>query len=566
MSSHASLLSDQTVSFLQPQLPPAGSTVMAEAKASNGVFIKVISNGISYFLQAVNSIGNSIISKMIGLVEAASLVSAFQSFARNVFSGMLNAAGQMLSSVLGEKNDKKIRELGIASYTLTALWSLVSTTAYVIAYFTFPLLGYSQQTTKGALDFLFYTGFAIWPTLTLTALGQFAYAYGSWKPSLVTSLLNRIPAIAGSYVLAVTAGMGMTGIAVANMAAPWLVYVGMEFWMRRQPEFSAVFKSDPHNLPQFSEVMKQLKIMIVLSMKVGFQRCTEWLNALIITILLGVTSKDGLRSMNPGLNAISLWSLFSQGLGTGANMIVAKLIKLLEKAREENVSIEEQTEIKAQIRSVILKSVAAGMLINGVVGGAMYAARSAIVGWFIDNPSSETRSDAEILLGVVALGLIFDAPRIIVSTLLTAFGKPIGPSAVSAVLMSLGILAAYLMSIKQDDSYKIISMFALRSVTIFLAALANLFTTYRSVQTLTDEIDNKITAKRAVEAVAREEESVVATDERVETAVTISAEPAVIESPQPSYFTRGYCWFFGARYEAQPTPVASPVTVTASLR
>lgn len=559
------LTNDLTVS-LSPQVPPVGSTVIAQAKASNGVVIKVVSNGVSYFLQAVNSIGNSIISKMINLVEAASLVSSFQSFARNVFSGMLNAAGQMLASALGDNSDKKIRELGIASYSLTALWFLVSTLSYVTAYFTFPLLGYSPETTKGALDFLFYTGFAIWPTLTLTTLGQFAYAYGSWKPSLVTSLMNRIPAIAGSYFLAITAGMGMTGIAVANMAAPWIVYLGMECWMRRQTAFSAIFKSDPANMPEFSEVLKQLKIMIVLSMKVGFQRCTEWLNALIITILLGVTSKDSLRSMNPGLNAISLWSLFSQGLGTGANMIVAKLIKLLEKAREDDVSPEEQAKIHAEIRSVILKSVIAGMMVNAIVGGAMYAAREPIVGWFIDNPSAETRRDAEILLGVVALGLIFDAPRIIVSTLLTAFGKPIGPNFAAAVLMSLGILASYLMSIKQDDSYKIISMFALRSGTIFLAALANMFTTYRSVQSLTDEIDKRLAAKSVAEAVREEPAALVnERDERAETAVPIPPEPVTVEPAKPNCFTRGYCWFFNMRYEDQPTPVTSPTVIASTL-
>ena len=63
-------------------------------------------------------------------------------------------------------------------------------------------------------------------------------------------------------------------------------------------------------------------------------------------------------------------------------------------------------------------------------------------------------------------------------------------------------------------------MFALRSGTIFLAALANMFTTYRSVQTLNDEIDKRIVAKRAAEAIREEPAALVdERDERTETAV-----------------------------------------------
>ena len=204
---------------------PTHLTVIAEKKLDNGVVIKVVSNGINYFLQAVNTIGNSLIFKTIGLVEAASLTSSFQSFARNVFSGMLNASGQMLSSARSENDPKLIRELAIASYSLTALWSLASTAAYVGAYFAFPSMGYSTETTKATRDFLFYTGFAIWPTLALTTLGQVAYASGFWKSSLITSLANRIPAIIGSYFLVSYLLMGTVGIATANLAAPWGVYL-----------------------------------------------------------------------------------------------------------------------------------------------------------------------------------------------------------------------------------------------------------------------------------------------------------------------------------------------------
>ena len=523
-----------------PTVPP-GSTVVNEVKTDNGVVIKVISNGINYFLQAVNSIGNSLIFKIINLVETASLSSSFQSFARNVFSGMLNACGQILSSARSENNPKQIREIAIASYSLTGLWSLVSTAAYVGAYFALPVIGYTADTTKATRDFLFYTGFAIWPTLTLTTLGQVAYASGFWKSSLITSLLNRIPAIVGSYFLVTSLGLATTGIAAANLAAPWLVYLGMEFWMRRQTVFSDFFTSSLNDAdkPEYTEIKKQFVAMAVLSLKVGFQRCTEWLNVLVITMLLGALNTGSLRAMNPSLNAISLWSLFSQGIGTGANMMVAKLIKSLEKAREWNQPEAEQAEIYANIKSVITKSIVAGVLINAAVGGGMYAARERIVTWFIDNPLPQTRKDAGVLLGVVGIGLVADAPRLIASTIMTAFGKPLSPNVVSLVLMSLGILGSYLMSRNHDDSFSLISMFAFRSATILLAALINLHMMYQSVVGLFADIDKKIEAKH----VAAEEAS------------TVVPLPAS-EEAQPNCFVRAYCNFFGAGYGNRPSVVA----------
>ena len=526
-------------------------TVIAEKKLDNGVVIKVVSNGINYFLQAVNSIGNSLIFKTIGLVEAASLTSSFQSFARNVFSGMLNASGQMLSSARSENDPKLIRELAIASYSLTALWSLASTAAYVGAYFAFPSMGYSPETTKATRDFLLYTGFAIWPTLALTTLGQVAYASGFWKSSLITSLANRIPAIIASYLLVNYLTMGTTGIATANLGAPWLVYLGMEFWMRRQGAFSDVFSSSLVEAvrPEYQEIKKQFKAMTVLSLKVGFQRCTEWLNALAITMLLGALDKGSLRAMNPSLNAISLWSLFSQGIGTGANMMVAKYIKSLEKAREQDKPAAEQAEIYANIKSVIKKSVLAGVLINAAVGAAMYAARDPIVDLFIDNPSSQTRRDAEILLAVVGLGLVADAPRLVVSTVLTAFNKPLSPNVVSLVLMSLGIGGSYLLSMnKNDDSFSIISMFIFRSATILLAAMANLFMTYQSVVGLFAMLDEKIAAKRVVREVA------VRDAEDVARVVNVTAE--LSQPVKPNCLVSTFCRLWSVKHEG--LPVALP--------
>ena len=550
-------------------LPTAGLVVTAQVKAANGIVIKVLSNGAAYFLQAVNSIGNSVIFNEINVVEAASLLSSFQSFARNVFSGMLNAPGQMLATARGENsgennggNPKEIRELIIASYSLTVILASASSLLYVIAYFSFPHLGYSSDTAKSACDFVFYTGFAIWPTLMLTTLGQIAYASGFWKSSLITSLMNRIPAIIGSYFLAVTAGWLTTGIAVANLAAPWLVYLAMEFWMRHQAAFRDVFTSstDRNQQPEFQTIMKQLKTMFILSLKVGFQRCTEWLNALAITMILGAMIKSSLRSMNPALNAIALWSLFSQGIGTGANMIVAKLIKQLEKAKEQNKSKDEQAEIYKQIKSVIVKRVMEGVVINSVVGAAMYAARTNIVKCLIDNPSPQTQQTAENLLGVVGLGLVADAIRLIVSTVLTAFNKPLQPNAVSLSLMSFGIAIGFLISLGQSDSFKIMSIFACRSATISLSALANLYTTYCSVVGLHAAIDKKIAAQLLVAQPVRKENT---TATAVNVSVNQEEEEEVAAPPQSNglllFFTcckdvciSAYCRFFGARVGTAP--------------
>ncbi|EKD77397.1 MAG: hypothetical protein ACD_42C00346G0001 [uncultured bacterium] len=332
--------------------------------------------------------------------------------------------------------------------------------------------------------------------------------------------------------------------------------------MRHQAAFRDVFTSstDRNQQPEFQTIMKQLKTMFILSLKVGFQRCTEWLNALAITMILGAMIKSSLRSMNPALNAIALWSLFSQGIGTGANMIVAKLIKQLEKAKEQNKSKDEQAEIYKQIKSVIVKSVMAGVVINSVVGAAMYAARTNIVKCLIDNPSPQTQQTAENLLGVVGLGLVADAIRLIVSTVLTAFNKPLQPNAVSLSLMSFGIAIGFLISLGQSDSFKIMSIFACRSATISLSALANLYTTYCSVVGLHAAIDKKIAAQLLVAQPVRKENT---TATAVNVSVNQEEEEEVAAPPQSNglllFFTcckdvciSAYCRFFGARVGTAP--------------
>src|SRR3990167_3672451 len=106
------------------------------------------------------------------------------------------------------------------------------------------------------------------------------------------------------------------------------------------------------------------------------------------------------------------------------------------------------------------------------------------------------------LIGV-GVGLDADDKRLDVSTVLKAFNKPLSPNVVSLVLMSLGIGGSYLWSMnKNDDSFSIISMFIVRSATILLAAIANLFMTYQSVVGLFAMLDEKIEARRLVQEAA----------------------------------------------------------------
>lgn len=111
--------------------------------------VKLLSNAFNYFLQAVNSIGNSFIFKAVGENKAAALTSSFQSCARNVISGMLGALMQMLGEALGEmeankdnpealkKRLKKVYRLIIVSYLLTGVFTAASSALYLIAYFVF---------------------------------------------------------------------------------------------------------------------------------------------------------------------------------------------------------------------------------------------------------------------------------------------------------------------------------------------------------------------------------------------------------------------------------------------
>ena len=157
-----------------------------------------------------------------------------------------------------------------------------------------------------------------------------------------------------------------------------------------------------------------------------------------------------------------------------------------------------------------------------------------------------------LLLGIVGLGLVADAPRLIVSTIMTAFDKPMSPNVISLVLMSLGILGSYLLSMNKDDSFSIISMFAFRSATILLAALINLFMMYKSVVGLFAALDKKSERNPLIQAVSTTEAT------REETRVVpIPISASEVKATQPSFFARCYCRFFGVKHDDRPSVVVS---------
>jgi len=450
-------------------------------QANEKVIRKVFSNGISSVLTSVNSTANSLIFIRLGDGGAGSLTTAYQALFRNVCSGVLMSGGVALGDAIGEGDDSKVNRIVDASYALTFILTVTSSVAYGATYFIFPKL-FSHDTAVNASNYFLWAVLGNWPSLALVTVGQIAYQCGSWKSSMVSNVVYRIPAAILSYLFAYAPlHMKADGIGLGNLIAPWIAYLGMEWWWRKK-DFRTL------ELRRFSlqTAKTELKPLSWLGLKMATQRITEWGNLMVITLILG-QQKDNLTVVNPSIQLMAFLNLFSQGIGLGGNMLLNTNKSRLKKlnvsldARNDK-EITEMKTIQSHIEKISKQCLYMGALINGSCAIILFFSKKPIVNFFLsNNESSDMRAIAGTTLWVNGIGLLMDAIRIISSNLLNAYGDIARPNMISLFFMTiLGIPLAYGLD-KAKMGNAIILMFAIRTAMITVSAAINLYSLYKHI-------------------------------------------------------------------------------------
>lgn len=458
---------------------------------SKSVVVKIASFGVGTVLTSVNTTANCLIMIQWDADGACSLSTSYQSLFRNVCSGALLVGGVALGNALGKDDNIEASEVVVASYALTGILTVLSSLAYGATYFVFPKL-FAPATAEAASTYLLWSGLGTWPSLALITAGQIAFQCGDWKSPLVSTIVYRLPAAGLSYILANLAHEGVEGVGIGNFVAPWIAYLGMELWLRRN-EFAHVKQIS------FSKnvVFKHLKALASRGLQMSSQKLTEWLNLLLITVLLARMNDSNLTIINPSVQLMNFFNLFSQGVGQGGNMILAKdhaTMKQLMTQYRQNQHPQLLDQINALQKSIVstsLKSYGVGVVINVACAIALYFARKEITNWFIsDKMNGSLHNVAETTLWINGLGLVADAMRIISGCVLNTWDRILFPNVISFILMSaMGIPLNYLVAKNKDNDYAVISMFVLRTVTIFLAAIINTCMLYQCIAKDQKEID-----------------------------------------------------------------------------
>lgn len=484
-----------------PLINDVGVAAVQTGKKSNPVVIKIVSFGIGSVLIAVNLTENSILLRSLGHPGAGSLTTSFQSLFLGICGGALMSTGVALGKSIGEKDFVKASEIAKTAYVFTGALTAISTLGYGATYFVFPKL-FSEETAKAASTYFLISGIGNWPALALVSTGQIAFQCGDWKSPLVSTIAYRIPSAILSYILANSAKLGVEGVGIGNAIAPWASYIAMQFWLMRN-EFQhlaqASFSKDVIN--------KHFKALSVLGAKMSFQRITEWGNLAIITALLGVMSNENLVSINPSLQIMTFFNLFSQGLGLGGNMLTSVLRSKMNTLIKNNNadSFDEMRQAQKNTVSIVIKSLVAGLAVNSALALGLFFAKKPIADLFVsDAASAEMHNIAETALWINGLSLVADAVRIISGNLLNTWDKILFPNVISLFFMTIvGIPAGYLASIKNENN-DVVTMFAVRTAMIFVAAVINAVVLYQSIISDKRNVDAVI-ENRPIEIVSDQE-------------------------------------------------------------
>ncbi len=444
--------------------------------------VKLASFGIGSVLIAVNLMGNSLMFAHEGQRGAGSLTTSFQALLLGVCGGALMGVGQMIGKPIGQQNFELAGQKVSAAYAMTAILTGISTLAYGLTYFVFPAVA-PHATAEAASTYFLVSALGNWPALALVTMGQVAFQMGDWVSPLASSAVYRLLSVAVSYLLSAPAGLNAVGIGLGNLIAPWVSYLGMHFWLKKR-QFAAI-----NSTPLSKEIVKEhLKPSMQFGGKMSLQRVTEWGNLAIITAVLGAMSGQNLVAINPSLQFMTLFNLFSQGIGLAGSMIVTPLLAKRNTVIETGDRSEENkgtvAEAHAHIKSAVTKSVVSGIVVNGALAVALFFARKPIVDFFLsDSVSKEAHEVAQTALWINGIGLVTDAVRIITGTLLNSWEKLYFQNIVAILTMTVvGVPLGWVLGKQGSDENAVLPMFAMRTGMIFLAALINSIELYRTLK------------------------------------------------------------------------------------
>src|SRR3990167_1425555 len=469
---------------------PYAVPVSPESRATKSVAPKIGSLGVNFFLVSVNTTINCFILMWLNKESACSPSTNYQSLFRNAAGGVLLSPGVMIGKAIGKENLSEAREIITVSYVLTILLTFFSSIAYGASYFLFPKL-FPKETANTAAMYLLFSGIGTLPSLLLVTDNQIGYQAGDWKSSLLSNIVYRGSAPTLGYYLAIPMGMGVMGLGLGNAIAPWIAWIGMAAWLRRE-KFSHL---RPESLSK-KIIKKHLGPLSLLGAQMALQKLTEWGNLMIITFIIGrMGNVDYLTAIIPSTQLMTVLNQVAQGSGQGGNMILAiahaRLKKLIYDfhgcdSPDEKLLIQNDIDtIQQDIIKTSVISFTIGICINTLCAIALYIARREISGFFMPHDASpETHRLAETLLWINGIGLVTDAGRIISACLLNTYDKILFPNIVSLVLMTLiGISAnyGYVAIRNSDDENNIISLFAIRTAMIFLAAAINCRVLYQCI-------------------------------------------------------------------------------------
>lgn len=455
-----------------------------QSNQSNQDIIKVIGFGGTSVLIGVNVMVNSLTFIAIG-GQGASLATTYQSLFFGICGGALMCAGKAIGEPVGKKDFVTASEIAKTAYALTAVMTIASTLGYGAMYFALPSI-YALDAAKSASTYLLFSGLGLWPSMALLTTNQIAFQCGDWKSPLISSATYRMLAAGLGYLLAKTANLNEMGLGLGNAIAPWISYVGMELWMRRE-----AFQRLKQGSFSVNTIKKHFSTLLLRALEMSTRGIAEWGNVMAINTTLSRMHSENLIISSPSLQVTSFFILLSQGVGLGTNMILAvnrsKMKNFMQSASAENSDAIKM--LQKNIQRTVITGLAIGLMINSLFAITLFLARKPLVNLFIaDNASDDARAVAETVFTINAFSLIADTVRIISAILLNTWGKTMQPNAVSLLFMTLiGVPASYLASTKTQND--VVVMYSIRVAMIFLAAMVNLYMLYHAVVGDKKEID-----------------------------------------------------------------------------
>lgn len=460
---------------------------------------KLIKTGLNYCAQAVGTSGAGVIYSSLGFPEVATLTAIVQSLCRNTFSGAVTVTGQFYKRVEGDaegehqiipnfvfneidnRQDQLRHEIIIASYLLTFSYVALSIVLYVGAHFVMPIIS-SEETARLTSNFLLWTSPATIPTLLLPMIAQIALAHHHDTSTVVSSWLNRIPAVLLSYLFTYHTSLGINGVTLGNAIAPCLSYLGMEIFMRRDEQISRLMKP---SWPSHNTWLCFVKLFCR-SPAMLAQKVTEWGNLALTTVIIGKKDHANLALTDPSTQILSLFNLYAQGVGIAGNMSLEKLMcefrVLSNKTNVDNNQYQKLVNTQREIKSVVYKALAVGFISNIVFAGISFAVQTPLCNLFLgDGKTTEQHQAAEKLLWINLISLFLDSFRIVSATLLNASDTIWVPNGFSFMIMTAGLFASAYGLQDQGNDKGLSNIFWARNGTILIAAVFNCVLIYHYI-------------------------------------------------------------------------------------